>query len=725
MRLVKRISAFGSIGVIDVLANGAAALLMLVIVSAGTRPDLSSNTGEDIYDEPLVMARSVVPRIEQNSLPVVGPALLIDYESWDKLYRESKSHVSVELHEDYIRLKDADPPATITRDMLLQDDNAFDRYLQGLTDTQKKTIRYEIYEMGIFYLVSSIMYENEVPPMRYRATIPEDGLQEELTKQEFELVIAQRQKEFGQGYSQATMEALQEGLAPSEYQDFLAESFDAATERQRTQPVASGQPSDPGASAGERSASSGQEPRLRESLGGGQLNENEAAVIERAIETALYEQLIGNPDYDDFATHLNGDGEAIELSPMLNVLSGEFAPNETVVIQLNGDASPTEPQSSERPVEAIILNYDDEDDNSPFDDVANGNRQQESGLFFDSLDGFTNLDAVNQSGQARVNDITLDELLDTIEQQIERFAEIETIRPEWQNRRSTAPPLTNDAEPVMPAAQELSEEQMKALTQALKVLRDERLESGRSLMELAEAQKELREVDDATAEEVQELDKLLLEQIDYLVELMETQSEKYDLMDLETVQDVLGRVDEAKETLKKYADAVAAAMPSVETCPIDQVANSAKIEVAIGTPIDKVRLIGPGVASEAANGCTLRALIYPEKFLLNGSEWFPVSGDVIDIGTPEKDFEGGSNWIEVKITGSQDGKAIPVAKGYVWGKIVDDQIRIDADAHRVEVEGTPFVSRQVAEPVPMTRLLPIFCVSLLLLAGLYNMRARA
>mmetsp|Transcript_23868 Transcript_23868/g.43216 ORF Transcript_23868/g.43216 Transcript_23868/m.43216 type:complete len:710 (+) Transcript_23868:6782-8911(+) len=709
---------------------------MLVVVSAGTRQDLDSSIGEDIYDEPLVMARSVVPRIEQNSLPVVGPAVLIDYEAWDKLYQERNTHVSVELHQDYIRLKDAVPPATITREMLLKEDNAFDRYLQGLTDAQKNTIRYEIYEMGIFYLVSSIMYENDVPPMRYRAAIPEDGLQREMTKQEFELVIGQRQEEFGQGYSQAAMEAQEDGLAPSEYQDFLAESFASATEQQRSQAAGGGQPSEPGARAGERSAerdaragersaSSGQEPRLRESLGGGQLNEDEAAVIERAIETALYEQFIGNPDYDDPTTILNGDGTAIELSRRLEGLSGEFVPNETIVIQLDGDVSPKEPQSSERPVEAIIFSHDGQNNNFPFDDVANGSRQHNNGLFFNVLDGLTDFDAINQSGQARVNDITLDELLDAIQQQTELFAERGTVRPEWQNLGSATPAPTDDTEAGPPTSPELSDDQIAALMQALKTLRDERVESGRSLMELADEQKELREVDDAMAEEVQELENLLLDQIDYIADLIETQSESYDVMDLETVQDVLGRVDEAKETLKKYANAVEAAMPSVASCPIDQFTDNARIEVAIGTPIDKVRLIGPGVASPASGGCTLRALIYPEKFLLDGTEWFPVSGDVISLGAPREDFDGGFNWIEVKITGSQGGKAIPVAKGYVWGEIVDDQIRIDADAHRVEVEGTPFVSRQVAEPVPMTRLLPIFCVSLLLLAGLYNIRARA
>ncbi|MCY4656023.1 MAG: hypothetical protein OXC80_04310 [Gammaproteobacteria bacterium] len=171
-----RIPNFAGVALVDILANGVAVLIIVVVLSIAEREEQEKQFTEKVKEVSAVMTREFSTSLVLNRLAASRPARLHDYvnseldQFWDPYLLPI-----IEFHNDAIR----DPySGTIwPRSELLEKPNSFDDFVMNLAEDQATRLRGDIYDVGTYYLVNSMLrdYGIEIRHWHFIGSVPGKG----------------------------------------------------------------------------------------------------------------------------------------------------------------------------------------------------------------------------------------------------------------------------------------------------------------------------------------------------------------------------------------------------------------------------------------------------------------------------------------------------------------------------------------------------------------------
>ncbi len=146
---------FGGVFLADILANGIAIIIILILIVVSSGHDKEVQRLEQVEDMSVLLSRDISTSVVMNALPTSPPVRLHHYDR-DVLDRRPDERIMpiLELHTDYVR-NYYDGKTISSRD-LLEADNALDRYLQLLGRQRLENLRVDVYSIRLFYVAMSI-----------------------------------------------------------------------------------------------------------------------------------------------------------------------------------------------------------------------------------------------------------------------------------------------------------------------------------------------------------------------------------------------------------------------------------------------------------------------------------------------------------------------------------------------------------------------------------------
>ena len=158
----RRLPDFAGVALVDILANGVAVLIIVVVLSITTRMEREERLVERAEEVVTVMSHRLSTSLVLNSLAASPPARLHDYETspLDAVYGPEILPI-LELHRGFVR--EFYSGAAWTRRALLAGGNPMSAWLSGLGDAARKRIRVDIYDVDQFYVAMSIFREHGIP----------------------------------------------------------------------------------------------------------------------------------------------------------------------------------------------------------------------------------------------------------------------------------------------------------------------------------------------------------------------------------------------------------------------------------------------------------------------------------------------------------------------------------------------------------------------------------
>ena len=157
----KRIPNFAGIALVDILANGVAVLIIVIVLSIASRSEQDKQISEQIREVSTVMTREFSTSLVLNRLAAGPPALLHDYENseLDQIWDPYVMPV-LEIHRDSVR--DPYSGKTWFKSELLREPNSLDTFLSEMDALQKSAIRGDFYDVGTYYLLMSILKDHQI-----------------------------------------------------------------------------------------------------------------------------------------------------------------------------------------------------------------------------------------------------------------------------------------------------------------------------------------------------------------------------------------------------------------------------------------------------------------------------------------------------------------------------------------------------------------------------------
>ncbi len=157
---------FAGIALADILANGVAVLILLVIISISVKYVEERKQIEQVDEVSLVLSRDLAVSMVMNNLSASAPALLHDYH---RSPLDLQLHPAImpilEIYSDHVRnFYDGN---TWLSDELLLADNRLDEYLSRLSALQKQRMRVDIYDIQLFYITMSILKKHAIAPRHW------------------------------------------------------------------------------------------------------------------------------------------------------------------------------------------------------------------------------------------------------------------------------------------------------------------------------------------------------------------------------------------------------------------------------------------------------------------------------------------------------------------------------------------------------------------------------
>ena len=151
-----RIPNFAGVALVDILANGVAVLVIVIVLSIAARADKEERYSESVQEIGVVMTREFSTSLVLNRMAASPPAQLHDYENSliDRWWHPTIMPV-MEFHQNVVR--DPYSGTVWTREELLQSPNSLDDFLDQLSTTSKEHMRGDIYDVGTYYLLMSIL----------------------------------------------------------------------------------------------------------------------------------------------------------------------------------------------------------------------------------------------------------------------------------------------------------------------------------------------------------------------------------------------------------------------------------------------------------------------------------------------------------------------------------------------------------------------------------------
>ena len=157
---------FAGVALADILANSVAIILLMVVITMMIKHEQEEMHLEQIEDMSVLLSRNIATSVVMNALPTSPPARLHDYDT-SPLDRNPSHRIMpiIEIHGDYVR--NYYNGKTFSRDELLLQNNAFDKYLKRLDRTQRNYLRMDIYDIRLFYIVMSILKDYDARPKHW------------------------------------------------------------------------------------------------------------------------------------------------------------------------------------------------------------------------------------------------------------------------------------------------------------------------------------------------------------------------------------------------------------------------------------------------------------------------------------------------------------------------------------------------------------------------------
>ena len=154
-----RVPNFAGIALVDILANGVAVLIIVIVISIAVRAEKEERYTEKVQEIATVMTREFSTSLVLNRLAASSPAQLHDYETAeiDQIWHPEVMPV-LEFHRTLVR--DPYSGTVWTREQLLEQPNTLDLYLEALNESARRAIRGDIYDVGTYYLVMSILKDH-------------------------------------------------------------------------------------------------------------------------------------------------------------------------------------------------------------------------------------------------------------------------------------------------------------------------------------------------------------------------------------------------------------------------------------------------------------------------------------------------------------------------------------------------------------------------------------
>ncbi|MGI9310769.1 MAG: hypothetical protein ACR2P7_04450, partial [bacterium] len=156
-----RMPDFAGVALVDILANGVAMLIIVIVVSIAARVERDERHAEQADEVAAVMAHKFSTSLVLNSLAASPPAVLHDYET-SPLDQTLDPEVLpiLELHPTFAR--EFYSGEIWPRRELLREFNRMHEWLGNFTQTQRQRLRVDVYGVGQFYLAMSILREHDV-----------------------------------------------------------------------------------------------------------------------------------------------------------------------------------------------------------------------------------------------------------------------------------------------------------------------------------------------------------------------------------------------------------------------------------------------------------------------------------------------------------------------------------------------------------------------------------
>ncbi|MYF02505.1 MAG: hypothetical protein F4227_05940 [Gammaproteobacteria bacterium] len=154
-----RIPNFAGIALVDILANGVAVLIIVIVISIAVRAEKEERYTEKVQEIATVMTREFSTSLVLNRLAASSPAQLHDYETAeiDQIWHPEVMPV-LEFHRTLVR--DPYSGTVWTREQLLEKPNTLDLFLEEINESARRSIRGDIYDVGTYYLVMSILKDH-------------------------------------------------------------------------------------------------------------------------------------------------------------------------------------------------------------------------------------------------------------------------------------------------------------------------------------------------------------------------------------------------------------------------------------------------------------------------------------------------------------------------------------------------------------------------------------
>ncbi len=152
---------FAGTALVDILANGLAMLIIVIVLSIAARGEHEQRTASQVEEVETMMSRRFSTSLVLNSLAASAPAQLHDYRNspLDQQYDPQMLPI-IELHRGFVR--EFYSGTIWRREQLLREPNGMDAWLAGFDQERKRRLRADVYDIAQFYLAMSILRDHDI-----------------------------------------------------------------------------------------------------------------------------------------------------------------------------------------------------------------------------------------------------------------------------------------------------------------------------------------------------------------------------------------------------------------------------------------------------------------------------------------------------------------------------------------------------------------------------------
>ncbi len=152
---------FSGTALVDILANGLAMLIIVIVLSIAARGEHEQRTASQIEEVATMMSRRFSTSLVLNSLAASRPAQLHDYRNspLDQQYDPDVLPI-IELHRGFVR--EFYSGTIWRREQLLREPNGMDAWLADFDQDRKRRLRADVYDIAQFYLAMSILRDHDI-----------------------------------------------------------------------------------------------------------------------------------------------------------------------------------------------------------------------------------------------------------------------------------------------------------------------------------------------------------------------------------------------------------------------------------------------------------------------------------------------------------------------------------------------------------------------------------